>query len=83
MTNRINKQRGEAIRALRKWSSQDEFAQRYGCARMTVSNWEAGKPIHRRFWQQLIEDGLDPAYVLPTAPAATEARADLSKRGAA
>jgi transcriptional regulator with XRE-family HTH domain len=83
MIEPLNKNRGAAICALRKWETQAGFAKRYGCNRMTVSNWEKGKPIARRFWKQLIEEGLDPAYVLPTAPAATEARADLSSRGAA
>jgi hypothetical protein len=54
-----------------------------GVHRATVGAWEAGGEISLVNVRRLIELGLDPVYVLPTASGATDARADLSSRGAA
>jgi DNA-binding transcriptional regulator YiaG len=77
--------RATAIRELReqRQQTQAQFANKLGVRRETVSAWENGQAISLRHARTLIELGLDIAYVLPTAPAATEARAESSSRGAA
>jgi DNA-binding XRE family transcriptional regulator len=77
--------RQAAIRQLRegRQQTQAQFASTLGVRRETVSAWENGQAISLRHAQTLIELGLDIAYVLPTAEAATNARAEASSRGAA
>ena len=75
--------RSQAIRALRGLRTQHEFADAVGVTQATVSAWENDGEIGIRNARRLVELGLDVAYVLPTAPAATDSRADLSTRGAA
>lgn len=72
------------IRRLRGLHTQEQFATLAGVTRVTVSLWESGKQVPGlRAARRLVELGLDIAYVLPTAPAPTDARAELSERGAA
>lgn len=77
--------RAAAIRALRdaRQQTQAEFALDVGVRRATVSTWENGSEVSLRHASRLVELGLDVAYVLPTAPAPTDAPAELSERGAA
>jgi transcriptional regulator with XRE-family HTH domain len=76
---------GEAIRRLReeRLLTQAEFSSLVGVTRETISTWENGAALSLRNAGRLIDLGLDPAYVLPTASVAPGARADLSSRGAA
>lgn len=72
------------IQNIRGLFTQEEFAEKVGVHRVTLAVWETTGRIGKRSARRLVENfGLDRRYVLPTAPAATDARADLSSRGAA
>lgn len=75
--------RAQAIRALRGPRTQQQFAAEVGATRVAISRWESGGEVSIRFARRLVELGLDVAYVLPSAPAATSATAGTSERGAA
>ena len=75
--------RSAAIRRLRGKLTQQQFADVVGVGRDVISTWENGGEISLENANRLIELGLDVAYVLPAAAAATEARAEPSSRGAA
>lgn len=75
--------RADAIRALRGTRTQIEFAAVVGVTQAVLSGWENGAKVNIENANRLVELGLDVAYVLPAAKAATNARADLSSRGAA
>jgi transcriptional regulator with XRE-family HTH domain len=79
----MNDHRSTAIRRLRGKLTQQQFADLVGVGRDVISTWENGGEISLDNANRLVELGLDVAYVLPAATAATEARADLSSRGAA
>jgi transcriptional regulator with XRE-family HTH domain len=83
MTHEHKIRRSQAIRALRGLQTQPEFASMVGVTPVQVSRWENGWGISLRSARRLVELGLDPAYVLPSAPAGTSAPAELSERGAA
>ncbi len=75
--------RGQAIRAMRGPLTQTEFGELVGVNQARVSIWENGGEINLENANRLVELGLDVAYVLPAAAAAT-APGELSpKRGAA
>lgn len=75
--------RSQAIRSLRGDRTQDEFAAVVGVTQAVVSRWENGGDVNIVNANRLVELGLDVAYVLPAARAATSAEAGSSKRGAA
>jgi transcriptional regulator with XRE-family HTH domain len=75
--------RAQAIRALRGDRTQEQFAALVGVTRVALSRWENGGEVSLAKAGRLIELGLDVAYVLPTAPAATDTRAESFSRGAA
>jgi transcriptional regulator with XRE-family HTH domain len=82
--NGMMNSRAQAIRALRGALTQQQFAAEVGVTRAVISTWENGGDVSLDNANRLVELGLDVAYVLPAATAATEARADLSdERGAA
>ena len=75
--------RSQAIRSLRGPRTQSEFAAVVGVTQAVVSRWENGGDVNIENANRLVELGLDVAYVLPAAAAATDARAGASERGAA
>lgn len=79
----MNQTRSTAIRTLRGSLTQQQFADLVGVGRDVISTWENGGEVSLENANRLVELGLDVAYVLPAATAATDARAESSERGAA